>query len=122
MSFTTEVALPIVTTTPISNLAADGATSGGNVTDNGGADITARGVCWSTSADPTVSDNKTTDGTGTGSFASQITGLAISTTYHVRAYAENSAGVAYGDDIQFSTYPTALYMIGDGVALSLIHI
>lgn len=116
VSFTTEVALPIVTTTPISNLVADGATSGGNVTDNGGADITARGVCWSTSADPTISDNKTSDGTGTGSFASSITGLAISTTYHVRAYAVNSAGVAYGDDIQFSTYPTALYMIGDGVA------
>ncbi|WP_081782327.1 SusF/SusE family outer membrane protein [Prolixibacter bellariivorans] len=122
VSFKTEVALPIVTTTPISNLVADGATSGGSVTDNGGADVTVRGVCWSTSENPTISDSKTSDGTGTGPFTSTITGLAISTTYHVRAYAENSAGVAYGEDIQFSTYPTALYMVGDGVISDPSHI
>ncbi len=115
VSFTTLVNIPLVSTTAISNLTVDGAKSGGNVTDDGGNAISARGICWSTSANPTISDNKTSNGTGLGEFTSTITGLALSTTYHVRAYAVNSAGVAYGSDVQFSTYPPALFMIGDGV-------
>jgi hypothetical protein len=100
---TTEPILPIVTTISASSITYNSATSGGTVTDNGGATITARGVCWSTSQNPTVSDSHTTDGTGTGSFTSSITGLALVTTYYVRAYATNSAGTAYGNEIYFTT-------------------
>lgn len=95
--------LPTVTTTAISSLTSSSASSGGNVTSDGGIAVTARGVCWSTSLNPTISDSKTTDGSGTGSFASSITGLSSNTTYHVRAYATNTCGTSYGSDIEFTT-------------------
>ena len=102
-SFTTRDGIPTLTTTDITNITAISATSGGNITDNGGLNITARGVCWSTSPNPTVSDSHTTNGTGTGSFTSSITGLEISTTYYVRAYATTNAGTAYGNELTFTT-------------------
>ncbi len=95
--------LPTVTTTTVSLMTSTSASSGGNVTSDGGTSITARGVCWSTSANPTISNSHTTDGSGTGSFTSSITGLSPSTIYHVRAYATNGAGTAYGSDRSFST-------------------
>jgi hypothetical protein len=79
------------------------ASSGGNISSNGGADVTARGVCWSTTQNPTVSDSKTTDGTGTGSFTSSLTNLTDNTTYYVRAYATNSIGTAYSSEVSFTT-------------------
>lgn len=91
----------VITTSP--NVGSTTATGGGNVTDDGGVSVIARGVCWSTSANPTTADSKTTDGTGTGSYVSSITGLTKGETYHVRAYATNSEGTAYGADIQFTT-------------------
>lgn len=99
----TAIKVPTVTTTSISSIASTTATSGGNVTDDGGATVTARGVCWSTSHNPTTSNSKTTNGTGTGSFTSSITGLTAGTTYYVRAYATNSAGTAYGNEVSFTT-------------------
>ena len=102
-SFTTRDGIPTLTTTDVTNITAISATSGGNITDNGGLNITARGVCWSTSPNPTVSDSHTTNGTGTGSFTSSITGLEISTTYYVRAYATTNAGTAYGNELTFTT-------------------
>lgn len=96
--------LPTVTTSAVSNIAATTATSGGNVADDaGGATVTARGVCWSTSQNPTISDSHTTDGSGTGSFTSNITGLNPTTTYYVRAYATNDAGTTYGSQVSFTT-------------------
>jgi len=95
--------LPTITTTAASEITATTATAGGNVTADGGATVTARGICWSTSETPTVADNVTTDGTGTGSFASSITGLTANTTYYVRAYATNSEGTAYGEQVSFTT-------------------
>lgn len=94
---------PTVTTTPASSITATTALSGGNVTADGGAAVTARGVCWNTSANPTTADSKTSDGTGTGSFESSITGLSLGNTYHIRAYAINSNGVSYGSDVEFTT-------------------
>ncbi len=97
---------PTVTTTAVSNIGSNAATSGGNVTNDGGATVTARGVCWSVSQDPTISSAHTTDGTGTGSFISNMTGLTSNTTYYVRSYATNSVGTAYGVNVQFSTTVT----------------
>lgn len=103
VSFTTLVDLPTVTTTAVSEITKTSAKSGGNVTLDGGADITARGLVWSTDADPTTADNVIDGGTGLGEFVSEITGLEKYTTYHVRAFATNSAGTAYGSDVQFTT-------------------
>jgi hypothetical protein len=96
-------AIPILTTTSISNSTSNSATSGGNITSDGGATVTARGVCWSTNQTPTTADSHTSDGTGTGTFVSSITGLNATTTYYVRAYATNSVGTAYGNQQSFTT-------------------
>ena len=100
-----EVLLPTVITEEVTDITTDSATSGGNVTSDGGATVTAHGVCWSTSQNPTIDDNDgmTTDGNGTGSFTSNIPNLAPNTRYYVRAYATNSAGTGYGDEISFTT-------------------
>lgn len=105
VSFTTltAVIIPTVTTAAVTNITQTTATSGGNVTSDGGATVTARGVCWSTSAGPVATGNHTTDGTGTGSFVSNITGLTAGTLYHIRAYATNSAGTSYGNELTFTT-------------------
>ncbi len=96
--------VPTVTTTVISNITSFGAATGGNVTADGCTDVTARGVVWGTSPNPVLpSPNATTNGAGTGAFTSQITGLTASTTYYVRAYATNSSGTAYGNEVSFTT-------------------
>lgn len=95
--------VPTVTTTAASSISQTGASSGGNVTSDGGATVTARGVCWSTSNAPTISDSKTTDGSGTGSFTSTLTGLTANTTYYIRAYATNSNGTGYGSAVTCTT-------------------
>ncbi len=79
------------------------ATGGGEVTAYGGAVVTARGICWSTSPNPTVGDRHTVDGVGTGPFSSTLTELGHNTTYYVRAYATNRVGTAYGNQIIFTT-------------------
>jgi uncharacterized protein (TIGR02145 family) len=96
--------LPIITTTAASALMQTTATSGGNITSDGGANVTARGVCWSTTTGPTTAlSTKTMDNTGTGIFTSSITALTAGTVYYVRAYATNTAGTAYGNELTFTT-------------------
>jgi len=95
--------IPILTTAAVSNILQTTATCGGTISSDGGSTVTARGVCWSTGQTPAITDNKTTDGTGTGNFTSAITGLTANTTYYVRAYATNSAGTGYGSAVQFTT-------------------
>jgi uncharacterized protein (TIGR02145 family) len=110
ISFTTTTTVPTLTTTVATSITRNAATSGGNVTSDGGATVTARGVCWSTTANPTIAlSTKTTDGTGTGSFTSSLINLSANTTYYVRAYATNSSGTSYGNEISFTTLqpPTA---------------
>ena len=97
------VVKPTVTTKSVSNISQSGASCGGNVTNNGGANVTARGVCWSTSQSPTISNSHTSDGAGNGEFTSSITGLSANTKYYVRAYATNSAGTSYGEEKSFTT-------------------
>lgn len=96
--------LPMVTTAPITSIGPNSAHGGGEVTSEGGAAVTARGVCWSTSPNPTILDSHTTDGSGPGSYTSLISPLLPSTLYHVRAYATNLAGTAYGDELEFTTH------------------
>jgi hypothetical protein len=92
-----------LTTTAATAITVNTATSGGNITYDGGFPVTARGVCWSTSLNPTVADAHTSNGTGSGVFISSLTGLLHSTTYHVRAYATTSISTFYGSDITFTT-------------------
>ena len=91
--------LPIISTIAPTYISTTFATSGGNITSDGGATVTARGVCWDTSSVPTTANSKTIDGIGTGSFVSHITGLIAGKTYYVRAYASNLAGTVYDTTI-----------------------
>ena len=92
----------VVLTTTISVGAAN-ATVGGNVIDEGSASVTERGVCWSTSVNPTTVDSHTSNGSGIGSYNVYITGLLPNTTYHARAYAINNTTTGYGADVEFTT-------------------
>jgi PKD repeat protein len=100
-----DLQLPTVVTVEPANISQTSAQSGGNVTDDGGAEVTARGICWNTSGTPTIGDNITSDGFGTGAFNSSIIGLSCNTTYFLRGYATNSVGTSYGEEFEFSTLP-----------------
>ena len=103
VSFTTlEKLLPTVTTTEVSDITVSSAVCGGEVTFDGNL-ATVRGICWSTSQNPTIEDNKTTNGSGLGSFTSNLSNLASQTTYYVRAYATNEVGTSYGNEVSFTT-------------------
>ena len=104
LTFTTSpIVVPTLTTTAVTAITLTTATSGGNITSNGGGTVTASGICWSTTTNPTITSSKTTDGTATGTFTGNLTGLTPGTTYYVRAYATNSAGTAYGNEVSFTT-------------------
>lgn len=94
---------PALTTSAVTNIGQNTSTSGGTITSDGGAAVTARGVCWSISPTPVLVDSKTTDGAGSGNFSSSITGLTANTTYYIKAYATNSVGTGYGNEITFTT-------------------
>lgn len=116
VSFTTLVGLPAVATGAVSNISKTGATVAGSLTSDGGGTITERGIVWGLNADPTTADNKVADaGTDIGDFTADVSGLDLSTTYHVRAYAINSAGTSYGDDVTFTTLAdiTTFWVVGD---------
>lgn len=95
--------LPTVTTNSVNTVTSNSASGGGNVTSDGGCEVTAKGLCWSTEMNPTTENSHTTDGSGVGAFSSSITGLTCGNTYYVRAYATNSSGTAYGNQVSFTT-------------------
>ncbi len=97
------IVIPSVTTDTLSAISISSAICGGFVIESGSSPVSARGVCWSTSHNPTVDDSHTSEGSGTGRFSSNISGLATGTTYYVRAYATNSVGTAYGEERSFTT-------------------
>ena len=101
----------VASTTAASNIGKFSATSGGNITNDFGNTISARGVCWSTTSSPTTANSRTTESGTTGSFTSNITGLTANTLYYVRAYATNASGTAYGAEVSFTT--SAYLQIGD---------
>ena len=93
----------VLSTTAITNISSSGASSGGNITSDGGSAIVDRGVCWSTSSSPTIADAHTNDGSSVGVFVSALNGLSAGTTYYVRAYATNANSTAYGNQVFFTT-------------------
>jgi len=97
------IVIPTLSTTAASGITTTSATSGGDITDDGGTVVSARGVCWNTTSSPTITDNITNDSTGAGSFVSNITDLTANTLYYVRAYATNSLGTSYGNEVSFTT-------------------
>ncbi len=108
LSFTTsQIAVATLTTAEVTSITANSAISGGNITGDGGGLVTGRGVCWGISPNPTIEDNKTEDGQGTGSFTSYMSDLQPVTIYYVRTYATNSAGTSYGSEISFKTLASA---------------
>ncbi|MEI7897871.1 MAG: hypothetical protein WCJ26_12605, partial [bacterium] len=112
----TSASLPSVNTTIASNITQTSATSGGNVTSDGGAAVTARGVCWSITANPTTINSHTNDGTGTGSFVSNLSGLTPGTSYYYRAYATNSVGTTYGIEVIFTTL--SIWTCGSSITIN----
>ena len=115
---TAEYILPTVTTSEVTNIGNTTAKCGGEVTE-GDYTVTARGVCWNTNGNPTVSDSHTVDGGGAGSFISNITGLTENTTYYVRAYATSSAGTAYGET---KTFKPNLSLTVNGVSFEMVYV
>ena len=110
VSFTTApaAALATVTTTPADSIGTTSAFLGGNVTSDGNTTVTERGICYSTTQNPTTANNKVAMGNGTGSFSNTVTGLTANTPYYVKAYAINSQGTAYGSQFSFTTNPVPL--------------
>jgi CubicO group peptidase (beta-lactamase class C family) len=106
--------LPTLTTSIITSIETTTAISGGIISSDGASNITSRGICWSTVTNPTTADSKTSDGSGIGTFVSNLTGLLPNTTYYVRAYATNSIGTAYGNQVSFSTFETMYFPPNDG--------
>ena len=100
---TTAINKPTLTTNTITNISSSSATSGGVISSDGGVSIIAKGICWSTTSNPTITSNKTNDGSGSLSFTSQLSGLQEGTTYYVRAYATNAKGTSYGNEVSFTT-------------------
>jgi len=103
-----EATLPIVTTTKVTDITQTTAVTGGTVTDDGGTAVINRGVTWSTTNNPTVGYVNTRDGVGTGNFLSKLSGLGGSTTYYVRAFATNSIGTGYGNEVSFKSNEISL--------------
>ncbi len=95
--------IPVILTSPATEIKTTTAFSGGVITSDGGDSVSVRGVCWSTSINPTIEANKTIDGSGTGTFVSTLTGLVKGTTYFLRAYATNDYGTAYGNELIITT-------------------
>lgn len=120
----TAIVVPTVTTASITNITKNSFTSGGNVTSDGGATVTERGVAVNSSSPATYSNNHTSDGTGTGAFVSNYPGttgypnLTSCKTYYVRAYATNSAGTGYGSEETFTTLCTVTPSAETGGSIS----
>ncbi|TCC96045.1 fibrobacter succinogenes major paralogous domain-containing protein [Pedobacter hiemivivus] len=113
-------ALPLVTTSSIepATITSMAAMAGGNISDNGGTAVSVSGVCWSTSRNPVLTDGHASGTVGMGSFTNKIDKLLASTTYYVRAYATNSVGTAYGEELSFTTLPAILASITTTAAIT----
>ncbi len=95
--------LSVLSTTAAADITSYTASSGGNITDSGNGEVVQRGVCWNISGSPDLNGDFTSDGTGTGEFVSALSGLDPYTEYYIRAYAVNSIGISYGNEVSFTT-------------------
>ena len=121
VSFTTDLGrYPTLTTAGLKSVTLTTAAGGGDITNDGGLAVTDRGVCWNTSGNPTITDTHSSDGSGDGLFSSTLTDLTLNTTYFVRAYATNSLGTAYGDELEFKQVEPVTD--NDGNAYSIVTI
>ena len=121
-SFTTNAtSLPTITTSTITQITETSAVAGGNITNDGGAEIQERGVVYSTTEYPTTSNNKVQSGKGTGSFTCNLTNLSDETTYYVRAYAINKKGTAYGEQVSFKTKAYNLPTVTTNDATNILY-
>lgn len=102
-TFTTTNGLPTVSTDNVTNVAANSAVCGGSISSDGGYSVSDKGLVWSTSQQPTMSDNHLSKGNGNAPFTGTMTNLSFSTTYYVRAYATNANGTVYGEQRTFTT-------------------
>ncbi len=109
---TPTVGLAVLSTTALSGITQTSAQTCGTITSDGGSNVTARGVCWNTAPSPTITNQKTVNGTGTGTFSATLTSLASGTKYYVRAYATNGKGTAYGNELSFTT-ASPVYTVTD---------
>lgn len=111
VSFTTQSGIIGLTTMAVSSISSFTATSGGAILADGGSTVTERGVCWNTSPKPTTENNKTSNGSGISSYIANLSGLSPRTVYYVRAYAINSVGISYGNEVFFTSYsaPTTIF-------------
>ena len=113
--------LPVLSTKPVilninGTMAAE---TGGVISSDGGSAINLRGTCWSTTPYPSIADDTTLNGSGTGSFSSVINDLEYNTTYYLRAYATNSNGTGYGDELSFTVEPEIGYTYQGGIVFYL---
>lgn len=95
--------LPVLTTKEVTEITYKTAICGGNITNDGGAAIITQGICWSIDPNPTINDNKIEDSSGSNSYTNSIENLKANTQYYIKAYATNSVGTAYGNEISFTT-------------------
>ena len=96
-------AVPVLTTNNVGNITQNSAVSGGKISSDGGSSIVSKGVCWSTTQNPTIANSNTVDGSGTSDFTSNISGIFPGTSYYARAYAVNKNGTGYGQQVSFTT-------------------
>ena len=114
-SFTTTAGLPNVATKQVINITQNSARCGGNVITDNGFEVIERGICWSTFENPIINDNHLTAGIGVGEYHCDMLNLTPNTQYYVRAYAKNTKGTAYGDNVSFHTPTTAIYVTTNDV-------
>ena len=113
-------AIPDVSTTAITSITLTAASTGGNVTYDGESTVSVRGVCYNTNTGPTTANNPTPNGSGTGIFVSNLTGLTANTTYYLKAYAINGTGTAYGDEVSFKTLAVTIPILAATTAATSI--
>lgn len=113
--------VPTLTTISVVDSTFTSIVSGGEISSNGGSDIIAKGVCWNTTGEPTINDQKTIDGSGSANFESYISGLESGENYFIRAYAINEVGVGYGDVISFKTLDNTVTDV-DGNTYNIVKI
>jgi uncharacterized protein (TIGR02145 family) len=117
--------LPLIESMTVSGITGTTAAAGGIIIDDGGETVTSRGVCWGINTEPTISDSKTSDGAGAGSFTSTLSGLATATDYYYRAYATNSNGIGYGMVMAFRTMgsvPSVASPLASGITTNSVSI